>query len=430
VRPAPKLKVDKLLGILNRRRLTRRVRVRILRRLTQRDYGADNTKFGAAFIVKCDALLRRNDIEGVVALRRRAAAAAAAGSAAATVSASLGGGRAGLLTTLAHAGENIGEQVLASAEDQATAAIEEYLGAPDVDGSLDVDGVRGTSAVLDGAAAAARAASGLLRDGEGAALGAALRADARNEAKGCLAMFARLGEQAMRMVSPGQLKIVLGNLQINASLTVVFAIPWPPVYTRVLNFLSVFKLDVFKGLAFAVPCLHSNHFMSLAAFVATPIVLVLVLALAFGAVALASIVPRRCCGRNARRVLHKLQMCKCTPASAGTATVKVAVTVLLFIYPTICSKVFMTFKCVEAGGASYMVADMAYTCYEGEWLFWAAVSGVAMAVCAFVWLIMKAPSRTHVHSPSRVSPSRLLTLTRARAASREHCQMSLGFPWR
>ena len=68
-------------------------------------------------------------------------------------------------------------------------------------------------------------------------------------------------------------------------------------------------------------------------------------------------------------------------ASAGNGAIKLTLVVLLFIYPTICSKVFITFKCVDVGGGQlYMVADMSVECFRGEWLFWAALSAVAMVV--------------------------------------------------
>jgi hypothetical protein len=54
--------------------------------------------------------------------------------------------------------------------------------------------------------------------------------------------------------------------------------------------------------------------------------------------------------------------------------------VILFIYPTICSKVFMTFKCIEVGGAQYLVNDMSKRCFEGAWLWAAVVASAAMAV--------------------------------------------------
>ena len=382
-RPAPTLKIDKLLGVLNAKRLARRVRKRILHRLNERDYGARASAFSTAIIVKSNALLDRNDIEAVVALRRAAMAASAAGNAAAAAGTpGVASGSAASLASVAHAAGHVGEQAAVIAEDRATQTLHDVLGAPDVDGSLEIEGVRRTSVVADGAAAAARAAAaGLLGDGGGEDLAAGVRARARSGAKGCLATATRLLEQASKMVSPGQVKIAVGNLQINASLTVVFSIPWPPVHTRFVNFLSVFKLDVFTGLSFAAPCLHSTHFMSLASFVAAPLLVVGVLALAYGAVALVGVALRRA-PRKVRRTLRKLPMCHFTFTSARTAAIKVAIVVVLFIYPTICSKVFMTFKCAEAGGKKYMVADMAYACYEGEWLLWAAVSVAAMAVCA------------------------------------------------
>ena len=189
---------------------------------------------------------------------------------------------------------------------------------------------------------------------------------------------ASLATQVASAFSPGQLKIVMGNLQINASLTVVFDIPWPPIHAQFLEMLNIFKLDLFKGLTFAVPCLHSSHFMSLASFVVTPLVLVAVFAAAFGCVAIALAVKDRA-PLKCRRSFKKLPCGRATVASAFGNAVKLMLNVILFIYPTICSKVFMTFKCVDVGeSGQFMVADMSVACYEGEWLVWAAVAGTAM----------------------------------------------------
>jgi len=58
--------------------------------------------------------------------------------------------------------------------------------------------------------------------------------------------------------------------------------------------------------------------------------------------------------------------------------VKSSINVILFVYPTICSKVFTTFKCIEVNDRSYLVADMSQRCFEGEWIFWAIVASAAM----------------------------------------------------
>ena len=160
----------------------------------------------------------------------------------------------------------------------------------------------------------------------------------------------------------------------------MFDIPWPPVYTQFIDFLSVFKLDVFKGLSFAAPCLHSSHFMSLASFVAIPLILLGVFGSAFLVVAAVGKVIE-CFPFQCRRKVRKLPCCKFNIRSARTSMMKILIVTILFIYPTICSKVFMTFKCTNVGATgSFMVADMSIACYEMEWFIWAAVSGVAMAV--------------------------------------------------
>jgi hypothetical protein len=40
----------------------------------------------------------------------------------------------------------------------------------------------------------------------------------------------------------------------------------------------------------------------------------------------------------------------------------------------------MTFKCVKVGGKSFLVADMSKACFEGNWMFAAAIAAVAIAV--------------------------------------------------
>ena len=69
--------------------------------------------------------------------------------------------------------------------------------------------------------------------------------------------------------------------------------------------------------------------------------------------------------RNARRVVRKLPCCRFTFESASTAAIKLAILVILFLYPTICSKVFMTYKCIDVNGKLFLVADMTYACFEG-----------------------------------------------------------------
>jgi hypothetical protein len=59
---------------------------------------------------------------------------------------------------------------------------------------------------------------------------------------------------------------------------------------------------------------------------------------------------------------------------------KTIVTALLFIYPSLCSKMFSTFKCVAVGNTRYMVADMTQICFEGDHIFWVGWSAAGVVI--------------------------------------------------
>jgi hypothetical protein len=365
--PAPKLKIDVWLTAVHVRHILRRNRKRALRRIIEREHATLENGMTDDVHTQCLALLDEHKIEATVECRRAAIGAHAAALAAIAVDASTGGLGAEIATTLAHAAAHVGDQALHTAEDRATGAIADALGTPDVGGSLETDGMRRNSLVLDGVGAGARAVIG------DASCATTCARSIVDSARGGVTNF------TSQIISSGQLKILISNLQINASLTVVFAIPWPPIHTQFINILSIFKLDLFKGLAIVVPCLYSTHYMSLAGFVAAPLIIVAVFVLAFFMLMLMRVVLTRQ-SRSVRRTAKKLLCCRFTLESAGTATIKLAILVILFLYPTICSKVFMTFKCVKVGGKSFLVADMSKACFEGDWMFAAAVAAVAIAV--------------------------------------------------
>ena len=362
-KPAPKLKIDVWLTAVHVRHILRRNRKRVLRRIIEREHAIPENGVNDDVQIQCHALLDENKIEAMIECRRAAIRVHAAALAAIAVDASTDGLGAAIVMTLEHAAVNVGEQ----AEDRATGAIADFLGTPDVGGSLETDGMRRNSLVLDGVGAGARAVVG------DASCATACARSIVVSARGDVTNF------TSQIISSGQLKILISNLQINASLTVVFAIPWPPIHTQFINILSIFKLDLFKGLAVVVPCLYSTHYMSLAGFVTAPLIIVAVFVLAFFVVMLARIVIKRQ-SQSVRRAAKKLRCCRYTFESAGTATIKLAVLVILFLYPTICSKVFMTFKCVRVGGKSFLVADMSKACFEGDWIFAATIAAAAIAV--------------------------------------------------
>lgn len=337
-RPAPKLKIERFLVVLNVRRILRRSRKRVLRKLHERDLAAGgvaaraSSQHSEAF----EAHLKSGDIEALTRLRSAALATVAAASAFGATQSTV---------TVLHGRLSIDRRVN-TIEHQVAQAGRDALA--DVVGADDAVGV-------DTAQSAGAQAAGVSQ----------------------LKSFAA---QISAMFSSGQLKIAMGNLQINASLTVVFSIPWPPLHTRFLGLLNLFKFDVFKGLAFAAPCLHASHYMSLTMFIGAPIVIIMVFVFAFVCVTIPLQIVRAS-SRRCRRSVRALPCGQYTVASAGAAALKFGIVVVLFIYPTICSKVFMTFKCVDLGnGQHFMEANMSIACFEGDWLLWAGIAGVAMLV--------------------------------------------------
>jgi hypothetical protein len=387
-RPVPALKIDKFLVVVMVRIILRRYRKRILLKLhlKERDDPRFHITRDASFTY--NKLLKEGKIDKVVAMRQSMHGAMSLGLALQTVGNTLQ--QSGIVShdALSHLAEQsahvagtgideLGREILGE-EDVDNEHIfdvvgnmhermEEGGGAPDVG-----------NAVADGAEQAAEAARNAAAEARRAAAGA--QGTLKSIATTVQTEGGRVIAQIRSAVDPGMIKILMGNLQINASLMVVFEIPWPPLHKQFLGYMSVFKLDVFKGLSFAAPCLHSSHYMSLASFIATPLVLLSVFFTAFVFVSMiwgaAHLMPP-CC----RQCLRKLPCGRYTVSSARIAAVKVSIILILFIYPTICSKVFMTFKCVDVGDSGwYMFADMSVQCYHTEWWYWAVFASFGMVV--------------------------------------------------
>ena len=418
-RPAPKLKVDVFLRAAMMGIIVRRARKRWLRALHEKDKIAEGSKITMKLSAEYMLMVEGGKFDAALELRRVTFGVHSAATAVATTSASISsrgadaGANAG--SALASVASHLESQLEHTAEQRLGQFATDSLGAPDVDGQLaggnagggedGGDGLalpggdgddgggegggegfalpeflgEGGDEVTNGVTSAREEASNTVAfvRGEGEAfVGSAIESvkeDGGGFVKNVLAFVIPFIGQVQGVISTSQLKILMGNLQINASLSVVFSIPWPPLHVRFINLMSIFKFDMFKFLAFASPCLHSNHFMSLAMFVAMPLVIAAVFFVTFAFVALCNCINRACC-----HCMQRLPCCKFTVGSAGTSALKLVIFIVLFIYPTICSKVFTTFKCDNVNGESFMVADMTVTCFAGDWLFWAGVSVGAM----------------------------------------------------
>ena len=168
-------------------------------------------------------------------------------------------------------------------------------------------------------------------------------------------------------ISPMQMKIVMYNLQIVASLAIVFSVPWPQDFYNYIEFLNIFKLDIFRGLAWLSPCMYSTHAMSLVMFTLTPTFIIFSFALAYAATVLIMFIPSK--------YLDRVGLDGYTLESSASALVRLTTFSIFFIYPSICSQTFMTFKCVELNdGVVFLVSDMTMECYTGDWLFWCGLA--------------------------------------------------------
>ena len=201
-RPAPKLKIDSFLTKVNVRLIFFYFFKRILHRMVERDHSIVDNGVDDEARAQCVKLLNQNKLVAVAHLHHTILATHSAGLAATSVGASTGAGAAA--TKVVDVGRNIAEQALHTGEDRVTGEIETMLGSPDIDGSLETEGIRRNSLVFQGIGDGARAVIG---DG--------------SSSKSCFTNFVAQMRSASAtltslLMTPGQLKILLGNLQINA----------------------------------------------------------------------------------------------------------------------------------------------------------------------------------------------------------------------
>ena len=275
-RPKPQLQLSQFLSFILLRVNLRRARKRAIERIFQRDQAAaEKPTMSAMQVADFHALLDAGRYDDVSDMRRSIYGAYSGGLAVDSVLHSLaaggvggGGAHGGGEGLLAHALQNGQAEHMANmVGNRAVNAVHDALGAPEdpdeqmrslrvggdeVDEGGDGDGDGGAGGVMDalGEAPGVDEARGAVEGG--AALIATWARTARDTLK-------TLIEAVASAFSPGQLKVLMGNLQINASFTVVFDIPWPSGFANFLGFMDVFKLDIFSGLSFAAPCLHSTH---------------------------------------------------------------------------------------------------------------------------------------------------------------------------
>jgi hypothetical protein len=191
----------------------------------------------------------------------------------------------------------------------------------------------------------------------------------------------------------GKLKIFVGWGQCIGGFRTSFSIPWPGGFTAQLDWLSVLSFDFLKVFKPSACDLDTSFF---AAYVFTMSVLPAVctlLAAAYGVTVLRTRLQESRLARLAtggklgrKQLSEKRRECELKRQIASIRAQKVLLSSIFFLYPGICTKVFMVFDCRSpiAGVQYFMGDDMAHgvVCYEGTHRTYQYLS--ALFACMYV----------------------------------------------
>ena len=206
----------------------------------------------------------------------------------------------------------------------------------------------------------------------------------------------------------GQVKLLLGFLQITGGISMTFNVPWDKRIVVFLATLQRFQFSFSDVLSFVSPCALETTFYE--SFLGTVLVipacavtlLVAVLAsLATSALrhsAGALVAPRgpvgapvgapaearRCncaAARGAARALASPWLAsRHTSRSIRTRASKLLNWICFVLYPSICAKSFAMWKCDAVDGVWYLREDFRVRCFQGPWVGYAIASIVSMAL--------------------------------------------------
>ena len=243
-RPKPQLLMSKFLDIIIFRMNLRRARKRAIERMFERDQ-ADGEKptLNEMQVEDFRALIKAGRYDDVQTVRQSIYAASSAGLALETVlggsttgGAGIGGASSFAALLSAH-GEEQAEHLARMGGERALGVVHDLFGAP----QNPDEQMRGLRAGGGGEGIADGVMLGEARDAvvAGAAGARDVMSVLMTFFQDAKEMLLFVIETASEAISPGQLKVLMGNLQINASFTVVFEIPWPKGFTNLLGYMNM-----------------------------------------------------------------------------------------------------------------------------------------------------------------------------------------------
>ena len=206
----------------------------------------------------------------------------------------------------------------------------------------------------------------------------------------------------------GQVKLLLGFLQITGGISMTFDVPWDKNIVIFLGWLKRFQFSLSDVLSLLNPCaLETTFYQSfLGTVLAIPtctFILFLSVLASLGTSMLRRVLRRALQKYPAQyskskskssatlscsyRVRHKLAKplleSRHTSRSVRTRFAKLMNWIAFILYPSICAKSFSMWKCDNVNGSWYLREDFQVQCFEGPWIFFAILS-----VCSiFIYVI-------------------------------------------
>ena len=198
-----------------------------------------------------------------------------------------------------------------------------------------------------------------------------------------------------------KVRVLISLVQVLSALGVVFVIPYPPVYTDLVNWLGLFELDLIKVMPLS--CSFDLNFHSrLLLRTLVPlgaIVLLSAISVAVGKRYEKRVEEVRESVRNSARVSGTEQAQRTTEGKAlevdddgfggwlAQKLVTAAFFLLFLIYPSVSQQIFATFQCFTidgiAGDVRYLRADASIDCDSGAHRVMMAYAVVMMLVYPF-----------------------------------------------
>ena len=185
----------------------------------------------------------------------------------------------------------------------------------------------------------------------------------------------------------GQFKILLSFLQIFSTLpNVLDTVPWPIIFLQIARPLGIFNLDFLSIFAKTSCGVNVRFFDRFVLHMMLPVIVVATVLAALG-------VARMCTSKAKKEKLIRI----------NETTSKIAILVMLLLFPGLSTKIFQMMKCISIDGidGALLVEDYSVVCHQGEHVGYSVLAGVFLCVYVIgiplVMFLLLWWNRNHLH---------------------------------